>query len=396
MLGPRLICLGIMLTLTSSIFAGEHLLEWYPYILQSANALDACLNDSANFDSLNLKKAKKENIDRKILKKLKKKVVSDLQNNQLLYPHLHLKWTRFIKEQQEAFESGHRRHLRVIDEAQHADLKKNRYKVFLGGSFVVLPIGWAVAHTLLFLPPAWATMLGGSIIYFIRGEIIVQRFMDKNRDCYSVLKEINETVYFEKKQEIEQIDIDGHLDILEEFKSISDDISEESIQEMLLYTKYLLKKFSSKPAVSYGLLDQIVVEAVDNHNKDKLEKLVNNIAATNVKRWQKMLFPELDVDTSEASICLTEHFHQASIKRKKSFEIIWEKYFWIEWLKRIKLETKIPVGDFLKSEIIEHLRKLWPRRNVKWEKLQEIKQCLIADFERNLLNEIELAVLGLI
>ena len=245
-------------------------------------------------------KGESKTIDRKQVKRIKRHISSKLKNPHMLYPHLHLKWSRFIKEQQEAFESAHRKHLNIIDKAQHEDMKKNRYKVFLGGSLVVLPVGWILAHTLLFLPQTWATLVGGSIIYFIRGEIIVQRVMDHNRDCYSLLKKINEDFYLEKKEEIEQIDVDGHHHILEEFQYIDFDLDEEEITELVKLANTTLPTYSLDPSVSDEFMDKIIVNAIETSYQKKLEKIVDNIAVNNVKRWQKVLFPGLDMENCEA------------------------------------------------------------------------------------------------
>ena len=395
MLCIRVLSLVVFLSYPFSSNAVVNPHEWGPYLLRSAKKYDPYFDQLIEIDSINFVKDCNEKVDRKALKKVKSQVDSTQQHPQMLYPHLHLKWTRFIKEQKEAFESAHQKHLHIIDKAQHEDLKKNRYKIFLGGSLFVLPVGWALAHALLFLPQTWATLVGGSIIYFIRGEIIVQRFMDNNRECYSVLKKINDDGYFQKKEEIEQIDLDGHQHILDQVQQPSSNLNDDDIATLLKYTRFLLKNHSNHPTKAYFLLDQIVIDAIKVKYKDSLESLVNNIAVNNVKRWQNVLAAG-NIAETEVSFSLTQHFHRSELRRIKKFELIWEKFFWIEWLRRLKLETKIPVGDFLKSEIIEHLRELWPRKNVKWERLQEIKQCLIADFEKNLMSELELAVLGLI
>ena len=387
--------------------------EWYPYVLQSAKNIDPNLKGSPNLnlnpnlnpnldldlDPANIDEILKERVKPKFVIKVKNQLSGEFNQLHLLVPHLHFNWNRFIKEQNEVIEAAHVKHIRVIDSAQDKDLKKNRYKIFLcgalvGGSIVLLPFGWGLAHVLPFLLPKTCTALvKASLIYFVQGEIIVQRYLDENKDCYGVLKKINEGFYNKKKEEMEQIDLDGHDQILEELTHSSFDLPEISILRLLQLTKYILRNNSHKPEESHYLLDQIVAGAIKNYNKEKARQSVNSIAANNFKRWQEKIFPVTGNDDKLASLSSSQNMHHSSLKRKKNFELLWEKYFWIEWLRGIGTEPQVALGDFVKSEIINHLRELWSDKDIKWEDLNEVKQVLLKDFDEKFMNELELAIL---
>lgn len=157
-----------------------------------------------------------------------------------------LKWAEYMRWNRDAFETAYKNYQDTLDKAQDEAFKNNRYKIYLGGALAFIPISWGVSHALIFLPATWSTLLGGSIVYFFRGEVFVQRFKDKSRKLFGSLKHISEEVYQEKKLSNDTHDFEGQQIILEEMQNISLFFDNEMFLNSLKLIKYLINNYASR------------------------------------------------------------------------------------------------------------------------------------------------------
>ena len=288
-----------------------------------------------------------------------------------------LKWAEYTRWNRDAFETAYKAYQDTLDKAQDEGFKNNRYKIYLGGALAFIPIGWGVTHALLFLPASWSTLLGGSIVYFFRGEVFVQRFKDKSRKLFGSLKHISEEIYQEQKLCNDTNDFNGQQMILEEMQKISLYFDDELILQSLKTLSYLIKK--SEQNLSEKQRDQLILELFIKGAQLHLEKKVARIYHSFGADYT--IPPEKNQINRAQLLCDGSSCTRDVLENKRQAAIAWEKFFWVHWLQTISENgsNERNIKNFLNKFIINRFADLWDEDSILAKDPVDIYQNIVAE-----------------